>query len=325
MIKGKRFSVAHMDAQNQAEYLADKLWPLLTGQEGIFATRIVFCKEVMTEEKKIAKNICLTPPYAFPNENSYQLITKNLIEKGRVFAPRWNRDTENPLVLFSESTLSNVRLVSVNLQKQRSIVSNFEGLNILPSFSCDGKRVIYCLSRNGKSQLYLYEFDKESDQPILREITNNNGNNISPTLCENGDIVFCSDFQSKGPQICYYHAFTEQIEVLTSGGYCACPTFCEKNGKIAYSKYVDGILQIFIYDTKTRQHAQITTDKGNKEECTWSPCGNYLAFAVDYGSACRIAVLNLITNERSFITGEKERCMYPCWSPRYAAPLVVAA
>ncbi len=329
MVRGQRFAHQNMPIKNRAEHLADQLWPVLTGQEGFFTSRIAFCKEVQQSDQKPQKrigqkHISVVTPYADPAQENYSELIDNLIVQGRSFAPRWNKDSNNPLLLYSEATLANVRLMSVNMHKQRRVVSNFEGLNILPSFSSDGNKVVYCLSRNGKSHLYLYEYDKDTEKPLLKKITNNAGNNISPTLRDNGDIIFCSDFQGKSPQICYYHAFTQQVDVLTSDGYCACPNFCEKNGKVAYCKFINGVMQLCSYDVKTRNHEQITFDRGNKEECSWSPCGNYLAFVVDNGSSSRIAVLNVLTHEKSFITSTRDRCTYPSWSPNYGVPLIVS-
>lgn len=324
MVCGKKANKQNIPLCNRAEYLANQLWPVLTGQEGFFGTRIAFCKEVRDLGKREYKHICLVSPYADPDAESYTFFQHALVTEGRTFAPRWNKDAANPLLLYSESTMSNVRLMSVNLEKQRKLVSNFEGLNMLPSFSSDGNKVVYCLSRNGKSQLYLYECDQISQKPELKQITQNNGNNFSPVLRDNGDIIFCSDFQGKSPQVCYYHAFTQQTEVLTADGYSTCPSFSEAKNKIAYSKFIDGAMQIFLYDMHNKSHEQLTFDKCNKEECTWSPCGNYLAFVTDNGHTSRIAIINILTKERSFITSAKERCSYPCWSPDFKVPLVVA-
>ena len=323
MVKGQRFTRENYSPRSQAEHLADELWPTLTGQAGFFSTRIAYCKEVPHKTIRGLKQMCLVCPYANPTAEQYTTYQDRLMQ-GKLFAPRWNNDPAHPLLLYSESTLSNVRLMSVDLQRKRKIVSNFEGLNILPTFSTDGNKVVYCLSRNGKSQLYLYESDAEHKKALLKRLTRNEGNNISPVLCENGDIIFCSDSNSRGPQICYYHADTDMIDKITSGGYCACPSLCTANNTLSYCKSVQGVMQVFLYNMQTKKHEQITFDNGNKEECTWSPCGTYLAFTVDGGNTSRIAVLNLLTKERVFITRANEVCTYPSWSPRYQVPLIVS-
>ena len=81
---------------------------------------------------------------------------------------------------------------------------------------------------------------------------------------------------------------------------------------------VYGLMQLYVYDSKTKKHRQLTTDAGNKQECAWSPCGNYILFAVDYAYKSRIAFLNLLTQERRFLTAADKSCCYPAWSPCYS-------
>lgn len=325
MIKGGQFNIQDMPVRVQAEHLADQLWPALTGQPGFFSTRIAFCKDIKSNNQRGIKQLCVIAPYAQTTKSDDNAFLNTLIERGKVFAPRWNQDTQNPLVLYSESTLSNVRLMSVDLKQKRKIISNFDGLNMLPSFSSDGKRVVYCLSINSKSQLYLYELNEDKETAHLKRLTHNAGNNLSPFLCANGDIIFCSDFEGKGPQICRYHHKDNVIEAITRNGYYACPVLNPKIEVIAYCKNVKGYMQIYLYDTKTKKHEQVTFDNTHKEECTWSPCGNLLAYSVDTGKTSRIALFNTNTREQQFITAAHERCTYPAWSPQYERPIVLAS
>lgn len=73
-------------------------------------------------------------------------------------APRWNADTSNPLLFYSEYTNTNVRLMVVDMKGRRRPVINADGVTMLPSFTKDGKKVVYCSSRgNGNCQLYYYK------------------------------------------------------------------------------------------------------------------------------------------------------------------------
>lgn len=307
MMAGKK--VAFSDSiPATAHFVADKAWHALTGQEGIFSTTIAYCKE-RHEDNRYFKDIFV--------QNPFTAQFAPVVHGGKPLAPRWNHDPNHPLLLYSEATPSNIRLMSVTLDGNRKIVSNFDGLNILPSFSPDGHKVAYCFSYEGKSQIFCYSFDPITKKSRLKRITHNMGNNVSPTLRDNGDIIFCSDYQTKAPQVYYYHADSGSIERLTTGGYCAAPSFCEQNQRIAYCKMINGVSQICMYDLKTKKDLQITHDIGCKDECSWSPCGNYLVYAYEKDRAKRIAIMNLITREQTFLTNSKDLCCYPSWSPQY--------
>ena len=185
---------------------------------------------------------------------------------------------------------------------------------MLPSFSSDGQNVVYCATHQGTSQLYRCSMDKKNKRKVCERFTHNKGNNTSPNLRDNGDVIFCSDFETRTPQIYYLHHERTCLERLTQSGYCASPSFSEKNGKIAYHMLLGNSMQVFTYDLTTKEKKQITFTPDNKDECCWSPCGNYLAYSVENGKSSRIAIFNMITQEETFITDDKVRCSYPTWS-----------
>lgn len=316
LIEGKKFKKL-ADTRLNAEHIADSVWHILLGQEGFFSTRIALCKEIVLPSGKICKDIYVTCPY----EDRQHAQWKKLIGNANAYALHWNEKLDNPLLFYSQTTNRNVRLMSVSPDGKRKVVSNFDGMNLFPSVSADGQKVVYCVSQQGKTQLCAYEWNPIAGAACLRQLTHV-GNNITPTLLANGDIVFCSDAKGK-PSICYYHADTEKIDYLTNDSYCTNPSYNKKLNKIAYSKMCSGTMQLWLYDLITKQHHQLTDDLANKEDCSWSPCGNYLVFTYDEGKSSRVALLNLITNERTFLTSAGERWCYPVWSPQYEVPIII--
>lgn len=153
------------------------------------------------------------------------------------------------------------------------------------------------------------------------------GNNISPSISANGKIIyFCSDFKTGRPQIYSYNLERKEFKRITGGGYCASPSYSNKRNALAYAKMINGAMQLFLYDIKTKLHMQLTSNYGNKEECSWSPCGNYLIFSVERSNTSRIAMLNLLTQKLSYLTPIVDRCSYPAWSSYYAEfPVVLRA
>lgn len=313
MLKGSKYTKRGHVLRGWGHNVADDMWVALTGQEGFFSTKIAYCKNARITKKRTIKHVYVAD---YDGSNEQQLVNVPTVS----VAPRWNHDAKNPLVFYSEYTNSNVRMVAVNMHKKRRIASNFDGVNMLPAFSIDGKRVVYCASRgDGNCQLYCY------DQGELKKLTHNAGNNVSPTFSDDGlKIFFCSDAQTGKPQIYCHDLVTSSLERLTQDGYCAAPSYCGKKNRIVYSKIIQGIMQLCIYDLVTKEHTQLTFDRGHKEECSWSPCGNYLLFSVEEGERSKIAMLNLLTNDRKYVTDSKYVCSYPSWSPVYDEFPVVA-
>jgi TolB protein len=258
--------------------IADQLWPLLTSHEGFFSTKLAYCKKVADKQ---VKHI-----YIADFDGSYE---QGIVETPTInIAPRWNHDRKRPLLFYSDYTPTNVRLNMVT-------------------------KLVYCASR-GDGCCQIYYFDKDT----FKNITHNQGNNISPSLSADGKLVFfCSDFESKSPQLYVYNLVTELTQRLTNGGYAVSPRYSAKANQLAYAQRVDGIMQIFTYDVATKMHQQLTFDPLNKQEAAWSPCGNWLIYAAGKQGKSRIAMLNRHSKEQVYLTKIGQDCSYPDWSPRY--------
>lgn len=313
LLAGKKYTKRGTEPRYWAHNIADAIMLHLTSHPGSFSTKIAFCKDVPLSNGRYHKHIYIAD---YDGTHAQPLVATPTIN----IAPRWNNDPDNPLLFFSECTKSNVRLIASDMNKRRRVVSNFDGLNMLPAFSHDGKRVVYCASRgDGNCQLYFYQKGQ------FKKLTSNSGTNISPTMNADGTLVyFCSDFETHLPQIYCFNMLTQECKRITDGGYCASPSLSASTGKLAYTKTVKGINQLFVYDAATGTHTQLTTDETNKEECSWSECGTYLLFCISKGSMSRIALLDILSGKVTCLTDERERCSYPAWSPSYAqVPVVV--
>lgn len=306
MVDGKTYTVRGNQLRGWAHNIADAVWPKLTSQEGFFSTKIAYCKDVKAKDGRRVKHICITD---FDGTHEEELVNVPTV----TVAPRWNHDLNSPLLFYSEFTNANIRLMTVDMKKARRIASNFEGINMVPSFSEDGTKGVYCASR-GDGTCQLYYFGKG----IFKKLTNNNGVNISPTMSGSGnEIYFASDFEARRPQLYKYSLETQAIERLTSDGYCATPALNEKRNCLAYTKKVGREMQVFMLDLQSKEHTQLTFDAGSKQECSWSPCGNYLLYHVEKGDSGRIVMHNMITNTQKYLTDGSFFASYPAWSPLY--------
>lgn len=307
MLSGKGFKKNGKLARGWGHALADRVIEQLTGNKGCCSSKLVYCKEQPHAKETL---VCMAD-YDGRHE---QIVSK---PGSLAIAPRWNNDVLNPVVLYSEYTSSNIRLMATDLKGNKQVATSFDGLNMLPAFSPDGSRVIVCLSVEGSSQIYAYHYNKRKRKPEYIRLTHNSGNNISPTILDNEDIVFCSDYELGRPQIYKMNSKGKNIKRISNGGSCSSPTYSPVKNKIAYSKVINGISQIMTYDLETEFTTQETNDPVHKEEASWSPCGNYLVYSVNNGKTKRLATHNFLTKERTYLTSGKYRYSYPSWSPYY--------
>lgn len=301
--------------------IAGKVLPALTGETSPFSGSLAYCKQYSS----IHKVICMAD-VAGRHE---QVIVPNLTLN---VAPRWH--TQAPVLFYSQFTKSNTRLMSVNIHncKQRTICS-YDGLNMQPAFSEDGKNVVLCMSgKRGNTEIYLFDqaASKKKNRRVYKQLTHNNGNNTSPCLLPNGDVIFCSDFQTGSPQIYLLDTKKHITHRLTSGkGYCAAPSFHIASRSLVFTRLVDGNFQLFSLNIDDARHRekQLTFGTGDKIDPAWSPCGRFVAFTYDTKNERtakripQIGILNEASKSIRIVTSSRQPKSFPTWinKPFYAA------
>ncbi|GMU19430.1 MAG: hypothetical protein AMXMBFR12_06220 [Candidatus Babeliales bacterium] len=286
--------------------LADSLQETLTGEPSFFSTKIAY-----TQEKPLKNG----KHYSYIYMADYDVSNPELLVEFPTISvsPRWNNDPNRPLLFYSENTNANVRMMAIGMDKKRIMASNFEGINMQPTFGPGGSSVVYCATR-GSGNCQLYHWSNKQ----LSKLTNNPGNNFAPCYSADGKtIYFSSDFETGQPQIYAYSMEDKQLTRLTKDGYCVSPSCCVQRNQLAYARMVNGVMQLFAYDFTKKVHMQLTFDAAQKEECSWSPCGTFLMCPVDNGKTNRIALFNTITQEYTYVTDAKYCCASPTWSGVY--------
>lgn len=314
MIKNKKVAKQADVKRGWAYSFADCVYETLTNDPAFFSTKIAYAKEIPQKNGVHYTYLYIAD---YDGSNPEVLVATPTIN----VSPRWNNDVTRPLLFYSENTNANMRMMACDMKKKRVIASNFDGLNMLPAFSPDGMSVVYCATRgSGKCQLYRWSGKQ------LKNLTNNNGNNFAPAYSANGkEIFFSSDFQTGQPQIYSYHLDTQELTLITPEGYCVSPTYCAHINQLGYSKLVNGIMQLFSYDVKSKTHKQLTFDSAQKDECVWSPCGTFLLCPHDTGKSSKVCLFSTMTGKYIPLTSPKESCYYPAWSPVFNEYPIVSA
>jgi tol-pal system beta propeller repeat protein TolB len=313
MIAGKKIDQGTDSMSYVAHIMADQLWPQLFGTQSSFRSKIAYSKQIWRKrhgKEKPYKQIWIAD---FDGSNSKLFIDTPTVS----FAPRWSNDAACPLLFYSENTLSNVQLIMSNMFGKRKVICSFDGLNMQPTFSEDGKKIVFCLSKDGASQLYLSYIDEVTGKRHFERLTYNSGGNIAPCFVDKTHVAFVSDYKTGKPQLFMLDLKTKTVEQITDGGYCACPSYSPVRKQLIYSKMVGPVMQLFLYDIKTGVHTQLTDSPGSKEEGCWSVCGNYIVFGLNQGFESRIAQYHLPTKTMKYLTAKEDNCTYPTCSPIY--------
>jgi tol-pal system beta propeller repeat protein TolB len=309
----KKYNLLKTQFVHDAHKIAADLMPVLTGEAGPILSTLAYCKEVASGHKII----CLAD-YACKVEKP--VITTKTINT----APAWH-SSKNGLC-YSQFTRSNCRLMYYDLEtKVHKSLCSYTGMNMMPSFSPDGTQVALCLSHQGNTEIFLYDeaLCKKMQRKVFLPLTNNKGNNSSPCLLPNGDLVFCSDYLTGSPQIYYRNNLNQTVKCLTSGkGYRAAPSYCAKTNMITYTRYTKGSFQLYCLDLAAQKprEKQLTFSAGDKVDPSWSECGKYIAFTsmvhdqAHKKNVSQIAVFNTMSGSVRTLTSTPEHKSFPVWT-----------
>ena len=126
--------------------IADIIYEALTGEPGVFSTRIAFVRK---QENQYALQIS---DYDGFNARSLIEYTEPII------SPAWSPDG-NRIAYVSFEKKKPVIYVQTLSTRERKPVANFKGSNSAPAWSPDGSKLAVVLTLHGGSQIYLINAD----------------------------------------------------------------------------------------------------------------------------------------------------------------------
>jgi len=297
-VVGQAVSASNNQVRAIGHRIADMIYEKLTGDKGVFSTRIAY---VNRQGKKFSLIVADSDGY---NE---QVV---LAQNEPIMSPAWSPDGSH-LAYVSFETGHAVVFVQSLYTNQRKVLADFSGSNSAPAWFPDGKQLAVVLTRDGSSQIYLvrpdasgirritfsgsidtepnfspdgqyllFTSDRGGSAQIYRmpvdggpeqRVTFGEGNNFSPRYSQNGKS-FVFTHRSGGKFYIATQDFESgQMVILTEGGWEKKPSFAP-NGKLilfASEARDRGILATVSSDGRVKQH--MFTQSGDAREPVWGP------------------------------------------------------
>ncbi len=300
VVSAKRYTGKIEDRNEIVRRIAGEILTALTGEEGVFNTKIAF----VVKKGQVADIHTI-------NFDGTELarITNH---KSIIVSPRWSPDGR--YISFTSYKDGNPDLYIKTIDAAATEkIAGYDGLNMAGSWSQDGRRLLLTLSKDGNENIYRMELRNRK----LERITSSIGIDISPAWSpDNQRIAFVSN-RSGSPQIFIMDNDGNAVKRLTyEGNYNTSPSWSPKGKRIVFEGSVNGRFQIFSIDEDGSNLLQLTSDNADHESPSWSPDGRYLAFSSRGGGKCRICVMNANGLNTRILYETVNDCKNPSWSPR---------
>ena len=280
-----------------AHTIANDIYYLLTGEKGVFKTKIAFIAEGKGERA------------IYQMDWDGSRMSKLSSGGNIVLSIRWARDGSKLAYSAERRRQWGIYLLDFKDRSEKKIFSA-KGTSIVGDFSPDGNDVFLSSSRDGKPE--LYSMDILSGNAI--KLSSSHGIEVSPSVSPDGkQIAFVSD-RGGSPQIYAMKTDGSGVKRITfEGSYNTSPNWSPKGDRIVYSGR-RGTNQVFIMNPDGTGLTQLTF-QGNNEDPSFSPDGRYITFTSDRDGVKGIYIMRINGESQKRISSKGLKAFCPRWAP----------
>ena len=203
-----------------------------------------------------------------PDGSGLQLIDQL---NGYIYAPTWSADGQ--MLAYSKQAARQHPKIYIYDVKSSShnLVVNVEGSNLSPSFSPDGKKLLYSSTVGGNADIYEMQLSDGS----TKQLTTLPSTEVQPSYASDGQsFVYTSDKVHAGrPSIYRYSFATGNAALISTGAYAASPQLSLDSQRLAYLNGRKASVMMLT----TRQVINLA-ETGLDEPARLSPSGQYAIY-----------------------------------------------
>ena len=294
---GQSYVVAPGDLRLAAHRIADFIYEKLTGQRGVFSTRIAYVTKAGSRYSLWVADS--------DGENAQAALGS----PEPIISPTWS-PTGAQLAYVSFESRKPVVYVHDVASGQRRIVANFRGSNSAPAWSPDGSQLAVTLSRDGLSQLYL--IDAQGGQP--RRLMQNSGIDTEATFAPDGQSLYFVSDRGGSPQIYKVGVGGGNAQRVTfSGNYNISPSISPDGKTLAYISRVGGAFKLHVLDLDSGTVTALT-DTSDDESPSFAPNSRLLVYATRQGGEA-LMTTTLDGKIKARLAGKGGDIREPAWGP----------
>jgi len=299
LLTSGNFTVAPERTRDVAHTIADMIYQAITGQRGIFNTRIAYVLH--------------------SGKNNYRLQIAD-VDGSRpqtvvsshepIISPAWSADGRKLAYVSFESKKPVVWVQDLSTGERRA-VGNFKGSNSAPAWSPDGSKLALTLTLSGNSQVYV--LDANGGSP--RRVTFSGAIDTEPAWTPDGaSLLFVSD-RTGSPQIYRVAADGGNPQRLTwQGGYNVSPKVAPDGRSFTYIRREGGRFRVMVQDFGSSD-SRVLSEAAYNERPSFAPNNQMVLYASEQGGQSVLYAIQPESGSRIKLGTVEGNVQDPAWGP----------
>lgn len=295
---GQSYAVSASDLRLAAHRIADFIYEKLTGERGIFSTRLAYVT-------KNGQRFVLWVADA-DGENAQTALAS----PEPIISPAWSPNGSQ-LAYVSFESRKPVIYVHDLVSGKRRLMANFRGSNSAPAWSPDGRTLAATLSREGGSQ--LFGIDTVSGE--ARRLTQSSSIDTEPVYSADGKYIYFVSDRGGAPQIYRMPAGGGNAErVSFEGSYNISPALSPDGRWLAYVSRIGGAFKLQVMELASGAVNAIT-DTGADESPAFAPNSRLIVYATQQQGREALMTTTLDGRVKARLAGQSGDIREPDWGP----------
>jgi len=302
LLLSKSYQVSGNELRSLAHHISDEVYQKLTGERGIFSTKIAY---ILVQRN--GENAKYTLDIADVDGSNPQSL---IVSSEPIMSPTWSPNAREIAYVSFEKKRAQIYSVSVETGKRR-LLTDFSGINGAPSWSPDGRQLAVVLSKGGNPKIYTVDMASGK----LTQITFGDAIDTEPRYSPDGRSLLFTSGRGGSPQI-YRLSFADgKISRLTfDGNYNARASYTYNQKNIVMLHRSDRQFNIGVQDIDNGRVTPLTSSQFD-ESPTISPNGRLVLYATNYQNHGILAMVSIDGRVKIRLPARSGDVQEPAWSP----------